>query len=186
MADDAVTRKILVAGLRVFGRDGFSRATIRAVATAAGVSRPTVYARFDGKEELLRAVTRDIFEDALSDVAAAVDQGGALADVLERALACYFGRLYDEVLSLEQSSDVLLAQARIAGDIVEAARKRMRREFDRALRAAPGNADVGVPRTRLVQLLMLAPRSFKEPGTTSREYRRRLESLARVVAHAAS
>jgi AcrR family transcriptional regulator len=47
---------ILTAGLRVFGRDGYTRASIDVIAGEAGVSSRTIYNHFGGKEELFRSV----------------------------------------------------------------------------------------------------------------------------------
>jgi AcrR family transcriptional regulator len=47
---------ILDAALAVFVREGYERASIDAIAVAAGVSKPTVYAHLGSKEELFRTV----------------------------------------------------------------------------------------------------------------------------------
>ncbi|MEM9492675.1 MAG: helix-turn-helix domain-containing protein [Myxococcota bacterium] len=176
----------MAAGLAVFGRDGYDRATMSAVAAAAGVSRPTLYARFKNKDALLRAVTQSVFDSALSEVGVAIASGGPIGEVLCRIMECYYGELYDLVLSLESSAEVLEAQLRLAGDVVEEARSQLRSQLDQALRADDVTIKRGVTRSQLIELLMLAPRAFKEPATTSRQYRRRLRALARVVAHAVS
>ncbi len=186
MISDQTTERILTAGLTVFGRDGFDGATMRSIAMAAGVSRPTLYARFKNKEDLFRAMTQHVFDTALSNVGDAIDDGGDIADVLCRVLECYYGALYDLVLNLERSAELVATQARLAGDVVEAARHKMRSQLERALRARDVALKPGVTRSQLIELLMLAPRAFKEPGTTSRQYRRRLRGLARIAAYAVS
>src|SRR6187399_1481682 len=47
---------VMAAARRVFGRDGYSRASIDAIAAEAGVSSRTIYNHFAGKEELFSAV----------------------------------------------------------------------------------------------------------------------------------
>ncbi|GAA0384754.1 hypothetical protein GCM10009541_29410 [Micromonospora gifhornensis] len=47
---------ILAAAGRVFGRDGYARAGIDAIAAEAGVSTRTIYHHFDGKDDLFSAV----------------------------------------------------------------------------------------------------------------------------------
>lgn len=47
---------ILTAALRVFGRDGYSRASIDVIAAEAEVSTRTIYNHFEGKEDLFRNV----------------------------------------------------------------------------------------------------------------------------------
>ena len=180
---DPTTQKILTAALGIFGKKGYEQTTMRVVAAAAGVSRPTVYARFRNKDMLLREVTRATFERALDGVKVAVDAGGPLASVLTAVLEAYFGSLFETVLGLERYSELSAAQERLASDIVAHARQRLRAELARALHAAVPR-DPQVTRTQLVDLLMLAPRAFKEPGTSARQYKHRLNALAAVVARA--
>ncbi len=52
-------RALLDGALRVFARDGYSRASIQSLATEAGVSTRTIYNRYGSKEALFRAVILD-------------------------------------------------------------------------------------------------------------------------------
>lgn len=53
-------RAILDAAGPVFGEVGYERASVDAVASAAGVSKPTVYSYFGGKDRLFRETMADI------------------------------------------------------------------------------------------------------------------------------
>jgi AcrR family transcriptional regulator len=59
-------QRILDATLRLLGKDGFARMSVDAIATEAGVTKPTIYLRFRNKAELARA--------ALTSLAAARDR----------------------------------------------------------------------------------------------------------------
>lgn len=59
-------RAILDAAAPVFGDAGYERASVDAIAGAAGVSKPTVYSYFGGKEQL--------FRDTMADVARQVNE----------------------------------------------------------------------------------------------------------------
>ncbi|GAA1488434.1 TetR/AcrR family transcriptional regulator [Brachybacterium sacelli] len=52
-------RDILEAAAPVFGEQGYERASVEAIALAAGVSKPTVYTHFGSKEGLFRASVTD-------------------------------------------------------------------------------------------------------------------------------
>jgi AcrR family transcriptional regulator len=52
-------RAILDAAAPIFGDEGYERASVDAIATAAGVSKPTIYSYFGGKEGLLRESIAD-------------------------------------------------------------------------------------------------------------------------------
>lgn len=54
--------QILAAAAPIFGRDGYERASIDAIAAAAGVSKPTVYSHFGSKEQLFRESIADSAE----------------------------------------------------------------------------------------------------------------------------
>jgi TetR/AcrR family transcriptional repressor of mexJK operon len=65
-------RSILDAAAPVFGEAGYERASIEAIAAAAGVSKPTVYSYFGGKEELFRESVADSARNLNADSLAAV------------------------------------------------------------------------------------------------------------------
>jgi TetR/AcrR family transcriptional regulator, mexJK operon transcriptional repressor len=52
-------RAILDAAAPIFGDEGYERASIDAIAAAAGVSKPTIYSHFGGKEQLFRESVAD-------------------------------------------------------------------------------------------------------------------------------
>ncbi|WP_261575823.1 TetR/AcrR family transcriptional regulator [Frankia gtarii] len=66
-------RAILNAAAPIFGTLGYERASVDAIAAAAGVSKPTVYSYFGGKEQLFRESVAD----------SAVEQNGEALRVLQ-------------------------------------------------------------------------------------------------------
>lgn len=56
-------RSILDAAAPLFADEGYERASVDAIASSAGVSKPTVYAYFGNKEELFRETMADIARD---------------------------------------------------------------------------------------------------------------------------
>jgi TetR/AcrR family transcriptional repressor of mexJK operon len=65
-------RSILDAAGPVFGELGYERASIETIAAAAGVSKPTIYSYFGGKEELFRESVADSARSINADSLAAV------------------------------------------------------------------------------------------------------------------
>lgn len=59
---------LLDAALRVLARDGYDRVSIEAIAREAGVTRPVVYAAYDGLEPLLHALLDRTQRRALASV----------------------------------------------------------------------------------------------------------------------
>jgi len=67
-------RVILDAAAPIFGDEGYERASIDAIAAAAGVSKPTIYSYFGGKDQL--------FRESVADSAA--QQNAAAFEVIQR------------------------------------------------------------------------------------------------------
>ncbi|WP_084958583.1 TetR/AcrR family transcriptional regulator [Thermoactinospora rubra] len=67
-------RAILTGALTVFARDGYTRASIDAIAAEAGVSTRTIYKHFTDKAGLFQAVIRDSGARAAETQLAAIDR----------------------------------------------------------------------------------------------------------------
>lgn len=81
---DAIT----VAARAVFGREGYTRASIEAIAGEAGVSTRTIYNHFPGKEQLFTAV---LLESATEVATAVVERASAAFDETEDAVDALVG-----------------------------------------------------------------------------------------------
>ncbi|WP_051215599.1 TetR/AcrR family transcriptional regulator [Granulicoccus phenolivorans] len=73
---------ILAAAQELFVARGFRATTMEAIARAAGVAKPTLYARFPDKETLLRVIGERVVSQARDSFAAALREPG---DPVERA-----------------------------------------------------------------------------------------------------
>lgn len=82
-------RAILDAAGPVFGEHGYERASVDAIAAAAGVSKPTVYTYFGNKERL--------FRDTMADIARQVNEASYEAVI---ALDVHPGRWRDSLRAL--------------------------------------------------------------------------------------
>ncbi|MBL7497918.1 TetR/AcrR family transcriptional regulator [Frankia sp. CNm7] len=67
-------RLILDAAAPIFGDEGYERASIDAIAASAGVSKPTIYSYFGGKEQLFRESVAD----------SALEQNAQVLEVIQR------------------------------------------------------------------------------------------------------
>lgn len=65
-------RSILDAAAPVFGEAGYERASVDAIASAAGVSKPTIYSYFGSKEQLFRESVADSARSLNTESLAAV------------------------------------------------------------------------------------------------------------------
>lgn len=85
---DRTSAAILDAAARVFADEGAS-ANLAVVATAAGVSRTTLYRYYANRESLLQALVRDAIEDAVRRLADAGLERAPVEDAIERILRAF-------------------------------------------------------------------------------------------------
>ena len=187
--DDPITRKILMAALESFGRLGFKKTTIRAIAASAGVSRPTVYARYGDKLELVRGVAAMVNRDALDAAMRVIAQGGPFDRVLEGVLIAYFGDSHEKMSALPHIEELVESHGEHVRAAIEDGQRGFRVLLSRFLRKSVREGSIkirptGVGIDQLVDVLALSPLAFKSKTTPPAEYYRRLRSLARLTAHA--
>ncbi len=131
---DATRRAVLSAARAVFTRAGYEAATIEAVASAARVSAPTVYALFRSKAGLLSAVVADGGSDA--DIRALA--GKALNEKDPRRRIAAAARVVREIMERERGLLGVLRQAGAGREELAAARRQVhdqqRGALGRALR----------------------------------------------------
>jgi len=71
MSDQKLKRTVIAAG-EVFLRYGYARTTMGDIAKAAGISRPSLYLLFPGKEQVFAAATLFLAKQRLEEIKAAV------------------------------------------------------------------------------------------------------------------
>jgi AcrR family transcriptional regulator len=75
-------RQILDAAGAVFARSGFSETRMDDIAAAAGLSKGALYLYFPGKEGIIMALLRHMFDRELEDMEAALADAGPVVDRL--------------------------------------------------------------------------------------------------------
>lgn len=129
--------RIVEAASKLFLRDGYAMTSIEAIATAAGVSKRTFYARFDDKSAVFLAVVRVLIRTWLSGFDESVNDAETLEDALISA-----GR---KMLDVALTSRALALHALITAEAMRLP------ELADALRK--GGANIGV--TRVAALLLI-------------------------------
>ena len=184
---DPTTEAILAAALTLFGEGGFKATSLSQVASTAGVTRPTVYARYADKTKLFQAVLQSEYDAALAATVAAGESEAGFGEVLRRVLFAYYGTLFDRLHGLPKVDELALVQSSAAADIVAATREALRKQLGRMIRdqIKSGKIDskrLPMPVPQLVELIRQSAVSFKTPDTSRAQYRRSLANLARLVA----
>jgi AcrR family transcriptional regulator len=164
---------LLDAAERVFGRAGYAHATIAAIAAEAGVTRPTVYAYFQSRDEVFHSLAERVRDEVLqlqeeadtsSPVAIARSTLTALLDVFVR----HHGML--TIIAHQAISD---PRARtLHDDIYGRTNRRHARFLDRM--AALGHADLAVPASLLAEAIIGTVGRFADLVTAAPDRQERL------------
>jgi AcrR family transcriptional regulator len=89
--DPKVERHLREKARERFLRFGFSKVTMEEIAEDAGVSKKTLYRYFPGKEELLRAVARELIQETAANIHACLADDGLPFRERMRRLATSIG-----------------------------------------------------------------------------------------------
>ncbi len=186
-AEDPTREAILAAAREAFGSRGVRATSLSEIARAADVSRPTLYARYPDKAHLFTAVMERACESALEGAREAAATPGPFREVLRRVLIAYYGSFYDSFHNLPRMERLLYAED--TADVVRETRDQFARQLRRLIRdhieaGAIDEARVGMPISRLVELLRLTPQALKRSSTTRDHLRRDLSDFARLIAQA--
>lgn len=120
MARETRIDDVLDGAARLFARDGYDGASMRAVAAACGLSKPGLYYHFADKDELLFRLCRDAIARVLGGAEAAVAAAGDPAARLGAVITGHFAYFVDHpdhlvVLNRERRRLSPPRQAEIAG-----------------------------------------------------------------------
>jgi AcrR family transcriptional regulator len=101
--DDAILR----AAMQVFARYGLRRTTMADIADAAGLSRPALYLRFAGKDEIFRALVRRHFASVDATLALVLRQGTPAEATLLAAFHAIDGEAAEAMLNSPHADELL-------------------------------------------------------------------------------
>ena len=113
--------KILSAAYDSFIRYGVKRTTMGDVAQAAGVSRPTLYASYSNKEELLGGVIRQCYSDLIRKIRTQAKEAASIDVKLDIYFEHAILALYDLSQSWPDAEDIFEFGNQSALDAYEAA-----------------------------------------------------------------
>ncbi|MGQ0558330.1 MAG: TetR/AcrR family transcriptional regulator [Sphingosinicella sp.] len=131
-------RKLLAAAAQEFGERSFHDASITGITSRAGVALGTFYTYFESKEELFRALVRDMGQSVRAEVAEAVVGAPDRLAAEERGLAAFiaFTRRHPELYRIIEEAQFVAEDAYRDhyGGFVEA--------YRRNLAAAAGRGEI--------------------------------------------
>jgi AcrR family transcriptional regulator len=145
MTDLSPTRRarrdrIVAAARDVFRTDGFRGATMEGIASAAGLSKVTLYGYFPDKEAAFLAVAEGFATEIERRFAAALAAPGPAAGAVTAALVAKHAAVAETVRNASDPRDLFAARERIAAGVFEALDARLIAAIASRL-AADGRAD---------------------------------------------
>jgi len=172
---------LLDAAVAVFLRYGFKKASMDAVARAAGLSRQGVYLHYETKESLFRAAVGHLAATARESARA------ALADARrspEDRLVGAFEALHASLANSEHIDELLATAAQIVGDTIAQLEDGIVDDLARALKSlgiAAAWKPAGIPAKALADHLYAASQGFKRRGLPRTAYLERMRTAVRIV-----
>lgn len=142
-------RRILEAARAVMLKTGLRAATMEAIAKAAGIAKPTLYAQFSDKEAVFDALIEDLVLDKAETFARAFDIDAPLGERVGNAMAEMYGSIAD-MLEGSPHADELVSEPHRLG--------RKFKEVDDAILARLGKAlaDAGIAMPDQLAAVLLA------------------------------
>ncbi len=177
-------RQITETAIRLFHRHGYRKVTMMDIAAEAGMSRPSLYARFPNKEAIFAAL---LAESAERHEAEAAGRIGEMEGVREK-LGCLFEiwilRPFASVAGSENGAELLANSGIYAPEAASALYARFEGQVLDVLRAemAPG---ARMSAAELAHLLVMATRGLKATTSTPEELRRLTDGLITMAVAAA-
>jgi len=181
---------ILAAAFTCFARYGYRRVSLELIAQEADVSRAALYLHFTNKEDLFRAVSRQVHERAQAAAEAAAETAGDVATRIGAVLEAKHGQFYEIVHGSPHVAELVEEGNRLCGDLSEAYRKRFLRTLRGVIRQAAQEGEVdlegaGLDAGQAAELFVDAAKGLQGAGAMPQNpsrYRRRVGRLVRLLA----
>lgn len=141
--------RILAGALERFTAYGYRRTALEDIAQAAGLSRASVYVHFRNKEDVFRALARQLHTDGLAAAEAAAAPAGPLATRLRAVFAAKMAPVVALARTSPHAAELLDENDRVAGDVAAEFRKRLLRLVERLIAAAVAAGEVAPARVGL-------------------------------------
>ena len=185
--DDPKRRAVLAAALGVFGRYGFQKTSMEAVAKAAGISRPGLYLLFPNKEQLYRATMQGVMARAQQAMEACfADETLSFEERTVAALDALMGQ-YVETQVARDLSELLENSGPQLGSMFQDYQEKARATISAQVGslAPPGVLTRELGADDVMEVLFAAALTWKSTAATRGEFRDRVRRAVRLICRAA-
>ena len=165
--------RILSAARELFLRHGLRATSMEAIARAAGMAKPTLYAQFADKDAVFLAILEALIADKQASFAAAMEASLPLPERIGAALAAEFGVIATAIAGSAHVDELFSAHRQGASLFAESDRK-VRSRLETELTAAGAKEPV-----RLARLLLDAAFGVAQKSIAAESLEDDLKLLAR-------
>jgi len=177
--------RIVDAATKLFHRYGYKRTSVDALASEAGVAKPTVYAYFADKEAIFRAVVEAVCDGLLASARQAIARDGPIEERLAAMLAAKLTRYFELVEASPHAAELVDSHDRIAAEIVQRAdRAYLALLVDAIERSELDPGRVGLTAASAANVFLRAASGAAYDAKSVAGHRRSLAEIVRVLAAA--
>jgi AcrR family transcriptional regulator len=174
---------VLTSAVEVFGRYGFQKTSMEAVAKAAGISRPGLYLLFPNKEQLYRATMQGVMERAQQAMEARfADETLNAEDRIVAALDALMGP-YVETQVARDLNELLENSGPQLGSMFHDYQEKARATISTQLEALtpPGVLTTELGADDVMDILFSAALTWKQTAATRADFRDRVRRAVRLI-----
>jgi AcrR family transcriptional regulator len=177
--------RILDAATELFSRYGYERTTVDLIAAESRCAKGTVYAYFEDKEGIFRAVATQVCAQFMADAEGAATSEAPLEARLLALLSAKYTYLFELVHGSPHAAELLDAKNAVAADVIDKADSRYKRLLVQLLTQAQAEKRLELSRVELEPaaagaLLMRSALGASKEARSATEHKRYLGELVRV------
>ncbi|HXZ17072.1 MAG TPA: TetR/AcrR family transcriptional regulator [Roseiarcus sp.] len=171
---------VVRAAIGVFLRYGYARTTMGDIAQAAGLTRPTLYLTFPGKERIFTAVVEKMIEDKLIEIRGGLPRQKSLETKLRFACNAWAAEGYELVKAHPDAADMF----DLGFKSVCAGYDQFGALLAEILDEPLGRSSLELSARDAARAVVFAMRGFKDVATSGAEMRGLIETHVKLVAGA--
>lgn len=162
-------------------RYGYRRSTMEDIAREVGLSRPTLYLTFPGREAVFRAVVEAGQDRLLKDVETALLAAGSLADRMARAFEIWSVEPFDLVTRSPAAHELMTNTFDFASDLFEHGTQRLIALLADAIEAAARPDELQPSARARARVLVGAAQGFKSTARDTEDMRQLVRDLVAMT-----
>jgi len=175
-------QRIIVAAKNVFLKYGYGRITMNDLAQEAGISRPALYLIFSKKEEIFRAVVRQMAGEVSDEVKRGLGSIKSPLDKLKFVCEIWMVRPFDWMNESPEAKEVFESSHEFAQDAVAEAMSLFEQDLTAAIELFPkGTLPKGISHKHAAHLLAGAIAGVKKTCRNSAELREEIHALIAMM-----